>query len=113
MIRVPFSLPDINFGLTEVKGALYLEGEFLVFEIEKAFLGEFNPDHHIIKIEPSALKDIRLERGWMKDQICVWPKKRDLLEALPGKFVSEVPLKIRRKHRYDAEQLVGMVRQRQ
>ena len=112
MDRIPFTLPDINYGLTEITGFLYLEQEFLVFEVETAVFGEFDKEQRIIKVEPSALEAVYLERGWLKDQLLIRPKKRELLEALPGDFASEVPLKIKRKHRRKTERLASILRKR-
>lgn len=106
---IPFTLPDINFGLTEIKGFLYLEAEFLTFEVETAFLGDFDKEEQIIKIEPAALEAVFLEPGWLQDQLHIRPKKRNLLEALPGDYALEVPLKIWRKHRRKTQRLVGAV----
>lgn len=112
MSRIPFSLPELHHGTTEVRGVLYLEDEFLVFEIETSLFGEFNKEQKLIKIEPKALQAIRFETGIFKDRICIRPKKADLLEALPGTFLREVALKVWRQHRRNAEQLVETIQWR-
>ncbi len=104
MRSIPFKLPDI--GLNEVKGYLFFEDEFLVFDIETALFGEFDEDEHTIKIEPKAILDMEYRQGWFSDKICVRPKKDDLLKALPGDFRNEVELKISRKHGKSARYLI-------
>lgn len=104
MRSIPFKLPDV--GLNEVKGYLFFEKEFLVFDIETALFGEFDEDEHTIKIEPKAILDMEYRRGWFSDKICVRPKKDDLLKALPGDFRNEVELKISRKHGKSARYLI-------
>ncbi len=104
MRSIPFKLPDL--GLNEVKGYLYFENEFLVFDIETALFGEFDEDEHTIKVEPKAILDMEYREGWFGDVICVRPKKDDLLNALPGDFKDEVELKISRKHGKSARYLI-------
>ena len=112
MHPIPFQLPDLNSGFTEVKGVLYLDDEFLVFRVETALLGEFDKEHQVIKIEPRALDEIRLEPGIFRDRLCVRPKKRELLTAMPGTYETELVLKIWNRHRARAEHLVADVRRR-
>ena len=113
MRPIPFQLPDLHGGLTEIKGNLYLDDEFLVFDLETALLGEFDKEHQVIKIEPRALAEIRLDPGVFRDRLCVRPKKRDLLTAMPGTYGTELVLKIWTRHRARAEHLVADVRRRQ
>ena len=111
---LPVHLPDLHGGLTELKGVLYLDDQFLVLEIDTLLLGEFSQDEQIIKIEPSALLDVRLNRGLIQDRLCLRPKKRTLLEAVPGRHRGgEVQLRVWRTRRTQAERLVEQVRGRQ
>ena len=112
MIGIPFSLPDLNGGLTEITGLLYEEDEFLVFDVETAFMGEFDKESQIIKIEPAAIQEIVLDRGVFKDKLRILPKKRDLLDAMPGEYRREIPLSIWKKHRRDVERLLRSVKAR-
>jgi hypothetical protein len=107
---VSFQLPDI--GLRELHGTLSLDAEFLVFEVEDALVGEFDAERYVVKIEPKALADIRLEEGIIRDQICVRPKKRDLLAVMPGWYAEELPLTIWSIYRAPARQLVEAVQRR-
>lgn len=108
---VPFQLPDTDFGLTEVKGLLYLEEEFLVFDIGTGTPGGAQQSQQVVKIEQRALASIETKRGMMHDQILVHPKKPDLLKVMPGKHEQALKLKIPKKNRLDAEHLVYEVQQ--
>lgn len=107
---VPFDLPDD--GLIEIKGEAYLEGEFLVLVVTSSLMGEFNKDQQIIKIEPNALVEVRLERGIVRDKIYLRPKKRELLEVVPGTYETGLRLKVWKKHRRTAEALVDELERR-
>ena len=110
MNSIPFELPDI--GLREISGTLSLDSEFLVFHVEDALIGEFDKDHFTIQVEPRALANIRLDRGIVRDRICIRPKKRDLLAVMPGQYAEELQLKVWRIHREQAERLVSAVQRR-
>lgn len=110
---IRYKLPDLNAGLTEVQGAAWFEDEFLVLEVETSLLGEFSKEHKTVKIEPSALATIAFERKLIRDRIILRPKKRDLLDAVPGEHLGELILKTKRRDRSDAEEFVVELRARQ
>ena len=75
-------------------------------------MGEFDKEHQVIKIEMSALKEIRLDRGFFRDTLCLRPKKDDLLRAVRGNYGVEIPLRIWKHHRRRTEDLVDELRRR-
>ena len=110
MSSIPFTLPDIDGGLTEIKGIIHLDDEFIVINFETAFLGEFGKKQKTVKIEPAAISEIRLDQGVFKDVICIRPKKTALLDAIPGSHLGELRLKVWRKRRSAASHFVQSVR---
>ncbi|TDI71135.1 MAG: hypothetical protein E2O85_02505 [Bacteroidetes bacterium] len=112
MLSLPFEIPDVHAGFSEAKGVLRMEDEFLVFQVQTVTLGMFKEDPETIKIEIGALIDVRHERGLFRDKLYIRPKKLQLLDAMPGKHLLELRLKIRRKHRASALILVDSLRRR-
>ena len=112
MISIPFEIDDWNAGITEAEGIVRIEDDFLVFQVQIVTLGLFKQDPEIVKIELTALNEIRLERRLIKDRIYIQPKKLELLEVMPGKHGIELMLKVKRKHRTKALLLVDAVRRR-
>ena len=111
---IPFQLPDTNLGLTENKGRLYLDEEFLVFEVSSSLSGLTNKKQQTVKIEPDALEEIRLDRGLFKDRLLIRPKNRELFRVMPGMYQDKdtLTMTIWKKYRADAEHLVDAVRRR-
>ena len=109
---IPFQLPDANLGFTEIKGLLYLEDAYLVFEVGTGISGGAKKKRHTIKIELRALTAIRFEPGAFRDHLFVRPKKRDLFRAMPGMYrdKDELKLILKKKHRDEAEDLVEAAR---
>ena len=106
---VPFKLEDTNMGLTEHSGLLYMDEEFLIFDIQSGLKGVTRPERHQVKVDPKALAGIRLKHGNTKDVLYIKPKKTKLLEVIPGDHKGEVKLKIKKKHRMAAERIVQRV----
>ncbi len=109
MESIPFQLPDTNMGTTENSGLVYLDDEFLVFDLQSGLAGLTKNVSRTIKIEPAALVDVRFVQGRIKDALYIRPKKSELLEAMPGDHEVEVKLKIAKRHRRAAERLAGMI----
>jgi len=111
---IPFQLPDTNLGLTENKGRLYLDEEFLVFEVSIGISGGTKKKQQTVKIEPRALEEIRLDRGVFKDRLLIRPKNRELFRVMPGMYKDKdtLTMTIWKKYRADAEHLVDELRRR-
>ena len=110
MDSVPFKLEDTNMGFTEHRGLLYIEDEFLVFDLLSGLFGVNKGERHIIKIELSAIESVRHHRGNMADHIYIRPKKDQLLNVVPGEFKREVKLKLKKDHRKAAERLLSRIK---
>ncbi len=111
MDSIPFRLADTNMGMTEHSGMVRLEDEFLTLEIESKMIGLFRQDSQIIKIETQALEEVFLKKGVRRDSLRIYPKRTDLLDALPGHHDLSVTLKISRKQRRETELLVDRLEQ--
>ena len=109
---VPFQLADTSMGLKEHSGLLYLDDEFLVFEVQSGISGGSKSDQQIVKIEPNALVSLRLEHGMVKDTLYVQPKKKTLLSVMPGCYKDALKLSIAKRYREAAQDLVQRVEQR-
>jgi len=98
-MSIPFEISEVHAGFSEVKGLLLVEDEFLVFNVQTITMGMFKQDPETIKIELAALSDIRLEKRVFRDRLYIRPKTNSLLEAVPGKHLGEIMVKVWRKHR--------------
>ncbi|MDA0378075.1 MAG: hypothetical protein O3C45_09885 [Bacteroidetes bacterium] len=104
MIRIPFTLPDV--GLREIEGMISVEEGFIVLDLSDKLLGLVDLDEKTIKIEPAALLEVRLQRRPFKDRLVLVPKKKTLLDAVPGKHATDVRLRIWRTQRSQTERLM-------
>jgi hypothetical protein len=108
MNRIKFTLPGIGMmELREVEGLVWMEDDLLVIEVKHKLLGILDEETETVKIEPSALNDVYIKTGLFKDRLVLVPKKRDLLEVVPGKHINDVRLRIWRSKRRQTRQLVS------
>lgn len=106
---IPFTLGSTDLGLTEHAGLIYLEDEFLVFEIQSGISGGRKSDRQVIKIETKALRTIEISQGMRTDKLSVYPKKSALLDAVPGDHREKVVLNVPKRYRDQLEKLTGKV----
>lgn len=104
MNRIPFTLPDV--GLREVEGMVWVEDGYLVIQLSNKLFGIIDEDRDLIKIEPSALRDLDLKKRPFKDRLVISPNKRDLLDIIPGNHANDVQLRIWRTKRHEVQRLI-------
>ncbi|MGB0649396.1 MAG: hypothetical protein ACPGQT_00630 [Rhodothermales bacterium] len=104
MTRIPFTLPDV--GLREIEGMVWVDDEFLVIQLTNKLFGLIDGDTDVIKIEATAIQDIRIQRRPFKDRLVITPKKHELLDILPGKHANDVRLRIWRTQRQNLDRLL-------
>ena len=107
-MRIPFEIPDVN-ETDEAKGFVYLEGDFLVFDIDILSWGIAKSDSKTVKAERGVINSIRLEPRWFKDRLYIGTKKVELLKEIPGPHVDEIELRTRKKHRSRVEAFIKSV----
>jgi len=108
MNRIDFTLPSIGIlELREVEGLVWIEDGYLVLEVKNKLLGLVDEDLQVIKIEPTALREVYLHQRPFKDRLVLVPKKRELLDAIPGKHVNDVRLRIWKTKRRQIQKLIS------
>lgn len=104
MTRVSFTLPDV--GLREIKGMAFVQDGALVLHIEDSLLGMVDTTRSVVRIEPDALLDVSMKRGWFRDRLVIEPKRAEVLDAVPGNHRVALELRVWRTQRPDLERLV-------
>ncbi|HET6566965.1 MAG TPA: hypothetical protein VFG50_03305 [Rhodothermales bacterium] len=111
MPTIPFTISDEHGHV--ISGLLFLEEQFVVFDLEVKKWGLFQETPEKVKAEFGLIESIRLDRGFFKDHVYLVPKRSDLLKAVPGSHKGEIKLNIAKRYREQAQELVQEVRSRQ
>lgn len=110
MERIPFEIHDSRGH--KVGGLLFLEDEFLVFDLQVRRWGLVKQPPETVKAELKVIERITFEQGFFGDRILVVPRRIELLDAIPGDHKGEVHLKIAKRYRSDAQDFVSEVLRR-
>ncbi len=109
---VPFIIPEINSGFQQAEGLLKLAKEQLEleFEVKDAILGLIKSGVKDAVIPFSELKSIEFKKGWFSTKIILEGTSMKTFNELPGSELATCTLKVKRKHRDDAESLISQAR---
>ena len=109
---VPFIIPEINSGFQQAEGLLKLATEQLEleFEVKDAILGLIKSGVKDAVIPFSELKSIEFKKGWFSTKIILEGTSMKTFNELPGSELATCTLKVKRKHREDAERLISQAR---
>jgi hypothetical protein len=99
MLSVPFQIREVHGGLTEGHGVAYVDDEFLVLEVQTAFLGLFKKEPQTYRIDLTDLESVRYKKGLWKDKLRLRTLPLDVLDAVPGVQRGELCLLFARKDR--------------
>lgn len=109
---VPFSIPEINHGFQEASGLMKLtrEGIELEFEVKDAILGVMKSGIKNVIIPYSKLESITFKKGWFSSKIILNGTSMRVFEDVPGTNVATCIIKVKRKHRNEAQSLASHAR---
>lgn len=109
---VPFEITGVAHGLKEVEGLIKLtdEGFELEYQLKDSFVGMIKSDSKTTRIPYSNLEEITFKKGWFSSKIILEGTSMDAFNDLPGIEPGSRTLKITRKHKKEAEQLVSRAR---
>lgn len=109
---VPFIIPEINNGFQQAEGLLKVSKEQLEleFEVKDSILGVIKSGVKDAIIPFSDLKSIDFKRGWFTAKIILNGTSMKAFKDLPGSELASCTLKVKRKHRDEAESLISQAR---
>jgi len=114
MESIPFRLHTPDAVFTETYGLLGLQEGCLVleFETKDAFIGAYSSGVEELEILPDDVSSISFKAGLFKARLSISARSMKLFEKIPGAKHGKITLRIKRKHRADAKQLVVFLQHR-
>lgn len=109
---VPFEIPNVNHGFQKAKGILKLRsgGLELEFETKDAILGIISSGVQSVHLSYDDLESIRFDKGWISAKIILEAVSMRIFEDLPGTEQATCTLKVKRKHREEAQKFTSTAR---
>jgi hypothetical protein len=108
---LPFSLPNVYQGLGEGAGiaTATAEGLRLEFEVKDGFVGVLKSGVCNVDISMRELYAVNLKQGWFLTKLFIRTRSMSTLQNIPGANGAELELRIARKDRRAAQNLVSML----
>jgi len=106
MLSVPFSTGDIHGGLSEGRGAIRVDGDDVVIEVQVKVFGMFDQGAKTFRFELTDLEEVRHKRGWFGDKVTIRTRPMGLIGDIPGATEGALILKMKRRNRRDVDALL-------
>lgn len=109
---VPFEITNLNHGFQKATGLIKLEGEQILceFRVVDAILGMIKSDVKETRIPLSDLHSVEFKKGFFRSKMIFEAQSLRVFEHVPGSEQGEWEIRIKRKDRDDARDLVSKIR---
>ncbi|MDX1636702.1 MAG: hypothetical protein R3281_01950 [Balneolaceae bacterium] len=109
---VKFEIPNISHGLKKANGILRLVDDYLELEFQEkdALVELFKSDVKVRRIPLCELESVEYKKGWFSAKILLEAGSMKVLEEIPGSDHGSSVLKVDRKEKDDARDLVSKIR---
>ncbi len=114
MESIPVRIHTPDAIVTETYGLLGLQEGCLVLEYESkdAFIGAWSSGVEELEILPDDVSSITFKKGLFRAGLTINARSMKLFEKIPGAKHGKIILRIKRKHRADAQQLAMFLQHR-
>ena len=106
VLSLPFATPDIDGGFSEGAGLLTLDGDDITIQVDMSLFGFIPRGSRTVRFDITDLDEIRHKRTLLGDTLTIRTQPPDLAMKVPGSSEGELCLKIKKKHRRDADALL-------
>lgn len=106
MLSVPFATGDIHGGFAEGRGAICVDGDDLLIEVQVTVMGMWQREARTFRFELTDLEEVRHQRGPFRDRITLRTRPMSLIAKVPGASEGALVLKVKRRHRRAVDALL-------
>jgi len=110
-LRLPFEIPDIDYGLRKADGLLRIDKSMLVLEyrIKDGLFGVLKSDIEEVRIPLRDLDSVEFKKKLFSGRFTIYGRSMQALEEVPGEQGTMVELKVKRRNRKTAQRLASQV----
>ena len=99
MLSVPFATGDVHGGFSEGRGAICVEDEDVVIEVQVKVFGMFDRGAETFRFELTDLEEVNHRRTLFGDRLTIRTRPMGLIGDVPGAAEGALLLKVKRRHR--------------
>ncbi len=106
MLSIPFSTGDIHGGFSEGRGAIHVDGDEVVIEVQVKVLGMFDRGAQTFRFELTDLEEVSHKRNPFWDTVTIRTRPMGLIGAVPGATEGALVLTMKRRQRAQVDALL-------
>ena len=106
MLSIPFSTGDVHGGFSEGRGAIHVDGDEVVIEVQVKVFGMFDREAQSFRFEMTDLEEVRHQRNLFRDKITIRTRPMSRIGEVPGSTEGALPLSFKRRHRAQVDALL-------
>ena len=106
MLSIPFATGDVHGGFSEGRGAIRVEDDEVVIEVQVKVFGMFDRDAQTFRFELTDLEEVRHRRTVFGDRLTIRTRPMGLIGDVPGSTEGALLLKFKRRHRGSVDALL-------
>ncbi len=106
MLSVPFATGDVHGGFSEGRGAIRVDGDEVVIEVQVKVFGMFDRSAQTFRFELTDLEEVRHRRTPFGDRLTIRTRPMGLIGDVPGATEGALIHKFKRRHRRDLDTLL-------
>lgn len=106
MLSVPFATGDVHGGFSEGRGAIRVDDDEVVIEVQVKVFGMFDRSAQTFRFELTDLEEVHHRRTLFGDRLTIRTRPMGLIGDVPGSTEGALLLKFKRRHRRDVDALL-------
>lgn len=106
MLSIPFSTGDIHGGFSEGRGAIRVDDDEVVIEVQVKVFGMFDRGAQTFRFELTDLEEVCHKRNPFWDTVTIRTRPMSLIGEVPGASEGALVLKFKRRHRAQVDTLL-------
>jgi hypothetical protein len=108
---VPFIIDDVYNGFAETEGILSVDGDDLKFEFQTAdkLVGLLKSGVREVRLPLEKIEEITFRKRWYGNKLVIRVSEMGRASELPNFKQGEVELKVAKKHREAASELLAFI----
>ena len=99
MLSVPFATGDVHGGFSEGRGAIRVDDDEVVIEVQVKVMGMFDQQPKSFRFELTDLEEVEHRRTLFGDRLTIRTRPMNLISSIPGATEGALLLKFKRRHR--------------
>ena len=106
MQSIPFATDDVHGGFSEGRGAVRVEDDEIILEVQVKLLGMIDRGVQTFRFDLTDLESVEHSRNMVRDCVTLRTRPMDIITRVPGSSEGRLRLKFKRRYRRAVDTLI-------